>query len=84
MSSQSTNSHQANDSSSTKHDIWFDAFNFMPGQDGNIRWLSRPNQQFLHETSSRDAEKFRITFDVENFQSDQIKASDKYYIRMLN
>lgn len=55
------------------NDLWFDAFNFAPGQDEHIRWLSQPNQQFLKEILSKDAEKFRITFDVENFQADQIK-----------
>jgi hypothetical protein len=54
-------------------DILFDAFNFAPGQDHNIRWLSRPNQQLVHDKYSHDAQKFRITFDAENFQPDQIK-----------
>ncbi|CAF5135733.1 unnamed protein product [Rotaria sp. Silwood1] len=60
-------------SSNNKNDIWFNAFDFAPGQDENIRWLSRPNQQLVYEKHSHDTEKFRITFDVENFQPDQIK-----------
>jgi hypothetical protein len=66
-----------NSSSSNKTDIWFNAFNFAPGQDENIRWLSRPNQQLLQEKYSHDTEKFRITFDVENFQADQIKVNKR-------
>jgi len=66
-----------NSSSSNKNDIWFNAFNFAPGQDENIRWLSRPNQQLLQEKYSQDTEKFRITFDVENFQADQIKVNKR-------
>ncbi len=69
----------ATDSSNTsnKDDIWFNAFNFAPGQDANIRWLSRPNQQLVQERCSHDAEKFRITFDAENFQPEQIKVNKK-------
>lgn len=63
--------------SPNKTDIWFDAFNFAPGQDQNIRWLSRPNQQLVQEKYSHDAEKFRITFDAENFQPDQIKVNTR-------
>jgi HSP20 family molecular chaperone IbpA len=62
-----------NSSASNKNDIWFNAFDFAPGQDENIRWLSCPNQQLVQEKYSQDTEKFRITFDVENFQADQIK-----------
>ena len=62
------------------NDLWFDAFNFTPGQDEHIRWLSQPNQQFLKEILSKDAEKFRITFDVENFQADQIKVIRKSFL----
>lgn len=51
----------------------FDAFNIAPGQDTNIRWLSRPNQQLVQQKYSNGAEKFRITFDAENFQPEQIK-----------
>jgi hypothetical protein len=61
--------------SNTKNDVWFDAFNFAPGQDHNIRWLSRPNQQLVHDRYSHDGEKFRITFDAENFQPEQIKVN---------
>ena len=53
----------------------FDAFNIAPGQDANIRWLSRPNQQLVQQKYSNGAEKFRITFDAENFQPEQIKVS---------
>ncbi|CAF2511443.1 unnamed protein product [Rotaria sp. Silwood2] len=60
-------------SSNNKTEIWFNAFDYAPGQDENIRWLSRPNQQLVHERHIDDTEKFRITFDVENFQPDQIK-----------
>ena len=73
MSSQAVPINTNNGHNNNKPENWFDAFNFLPGQDENIRWLSRPNQQFFQETLSRDAEKFRITFDVENFQPDQIK-----------
>lgn len=59
-----------------KNDIWFNAFDFAPGQDDNIRWLSRPNQQLFQGKYSHDTEKFRITFDVENFQPDQIKVNE--------
>ncbi|CAF0722773.1 unnamed protein product [Adineta steineri] len=55
------------------NDTWFDPFNFAPGQDQNIRWLNRPNQQLLHAKYSHDFEKFHIKFDAENFQPDQIK-----------
>jgi hypothetical protein len=74
MSSQAVPIHRANDNSTTnKNDITFDAFNYAPGQDQNIRWLSRPNQQIVQEKYSHDTEKFRITFDAENFQPEQIK-----------
>ncbi|CAF4338829.1 unnamed protein product, partial [Didymodactylos carnosus] len=53
-------------------DFWFDPFSL--GQnDHNIRWLSRPNQQLVSEKYSQDPEKFRITFDVEGFNPDNIK-----------
>jgi HSP20 family molecular chaperone IbpA len=67
--------HRTNTDSSAnkKDDIWFNAFDFTSGQDSNVRWLSRPNQQLVQAKYSYDTEKFRITFDVENFQADQIK-----------
>lgn len=67
----------SNPDDSEKQAAWFDAFNFAPGQDANIRWLSRPGHQFLGQAFVREAEKFRITFDAENFQPDQIKVSAK-------
>ncbi|CAF0993297.1 unnamed protein product [Rotaria sp. Silwood1] len=77
MSSQSVPIHRTSNNSvtnsSNKNDISFDAFNYAPGQDQHIRWLSRPNQTLAQEKYSHDAEKFRITFDVENFQPEQIK-----------
>ncbi|CAF1181390.1 unnamed protein product [Rotaria sordida] len=76
MATQSVPIHRTNTNSSAsnnKTEVWFNAFDFAPGQDENIRWLSRPNQQLVEEKHSYDAEKFRITFDVENFQPDQIK-----------
>jgi hypothetical protein len=76
MSPQMVPIHRTNSSTTAnKNDIWFNAFDFAPGQDTNIRWLSRPNQQLVQERHSPDSEKFRITFDVENFKSDQIKVS---------
>jgi hypothetical protein len=81
MSSQIVPIHRANNNSTTnnnyKNDIWFDAFNFAPGQDQNIRWLNRPNHQLVQEKYSHDLEKFRITFDVENFQPEQIKVNNR-------
>ncbi|UJR37901.1 hypothetical protein I4U23_030590 [Adineta vaga] len=56
-----------------RNEIWFDAFNFAPGQDQTIRWLNRPNQQLVQEKYPYDIEKFRITFDAENFQPEHIK-----------
>ncbi|CAF1095981.1 unnamed protein product [Rotaria sordida] len=76
MATQTVPIHRTNTNSSAsnnKTEVWFNAFDFAPGQDENIRWLSRPNQQLVEEKHSYDAEKFRITFDVENFQPDQIK-----------
>lgn len=77
MSSQSVPIHRTNtdgtSSSKKKDDSWFNAFDFAPGQDATIRWLSRPNQQAIQGKYSRDTEKFRITFDVENFKPEQIK-----------
>ncbi|CAF1090075.1 unnamed protein product [Adineta ricciae] len=79
MSSQVLPIHRADKNSTNgngnnnKNEIWFDAFNFAPGQDHNIRWLNRPNQQLVQERYPYDIEKFRITFDVENFQPEQIK-----------
>jgi hypothetical protein len=70
-------------SNSNKTDVGFDAFNFTAGQDKNIRWLSRPNQQIVQQKYSNDIEKFRITFDAENFQPEQIKVNDKIDIRIL-
>jgi len=61
--------------SNNKNDIGFNAFNFTPGQDKDIRWLSRPNPQLVQEKYSHDGEKFRITFDAENFQPEQIKVN---------
>lgn len=79
MSSQIVPIHRTDTGSSTsnKNDIWFNAFDFAPGQDENIRWLSRPNQQLVQGKYSLDTEKFRITFDVENFQPDQIKVRQR-------
>lgn len=59
---------------SNKTDIGFDAFNYAPGQDHNIRWLSRPNQR-LTQKYGHDSEKFRINFDAEKFQPEQIKVN---------
>ncbi|CAF0863725.1 unnamed protein product [Rotaria sordida] len=76
MATQTVQIHRTNTNSSSsnkKTDVWFNAFDFEPGQDENIRWLSRPNLQLVHDRHSHDAEKFRITFDVENFKPDQIK-----------
>ncbi|CAF1331712.1 unnamed protein product [Rotaria sordida] len=76
MATQTVPIHRTNTNSSSsnkKTEVWFNAFDFAPGQDENIRWLNRPNQQLVHDRHSHDAEKFRITFDVENFQADQIK-----------
>jgi HSP20 family molecular chaperone IbpA len=73
MSSQVVPINRTNSNSSNKNDIWFNAFDFAPGQDEHIRWLSRPNQQSVQNKYSHDTEKFRITFDVENFQPEQIK-----------
>ncbi|CAF0724881.1 unnamed protein product [Rotaria sordida] len=77
MSSQSVSIHRTNNSletnSNNKNDISFDAFNYTPGQDQHIRWLSRPSVSSIRNKYSHDTEKFRITFDVENFQPDQIK-----------
>lgn len=79
MSSEVVPIQRTNPSSSTdkKNDTWFNAFNIAPGQDENIRWLSRPNQQLVQQKYSHDAEKFRITFDAENFQPEQIKVEKK-------
>ncbi|CAF2972202.1 unnamed protein product [Rotaria sp. Silwood2] len=77
MSSQSVPIHRPRNnsltSSSNKNDTSFDAFNYAPGQDQHIRWLSRPSLTLTQEKYFHDAEKFRITFDVENFQPEQIK-----------
>lgn len=78
MSSQLVPIHRTNASgpaTTDKKDIWFNAFDFQPGQDENIRWLSRPNLDIVRDKHTSDSEKFRVTFDVENFQSDQIKVS---------
>lgn len=56
----------------------FDAFNFTSGQDKNVRWLNKPNQQIIREKYGPGSQKFRITFDAENFQPEQIKV--KQYI----
>jgi hypothetical protein len=71
--------HRTNTDSSTsnKDYKWFNAFNFASGEDEQIRWLSRPNQQLVQQKYSHDIEKFRITFDVENFQADQIKVNKR-------
>ena len=68
------NSTSGNDNNN-KNEIWFDAFNFTSDQDHNIRWLNRPNPQLVQERYPYDMEKFRITFDVENFQPEQIKVN---------
>jgi hypothetical protein len=60
-----------------KTGIRFNAFNFIPEQDKDIRWLSRPNQQLVQQKYSQNAEKFRIQFDAENFQPEQIKVNLK-------
>ncbi len=77
MSSQIIQIHRTNQDSNTskKDDTWFNAFNFSHGEDSNIRWLSRPNQQLIQGKYSYDTEKFRITFDVENFKPEQIKVN---------
>lgn len=79
MTSQIVPIQRTNTSTSTasKNDIWFNAFDFNVGQDSHIRWLSRPNQQLVNARHSHDVEKFRITFDVENFQPEQIKVSQR-------
>ncbi|CAM4751669.1 unnamed protein product [Rotaria magnacalcarata] len=56
-----------------KNGVWFNASDFTHDQDAHIRWLSRPNQLSVHKKYPSDVEKFRIAFDVENFQSRQIK-----------
>lgn len=56
-----------------KNDKLFDPFNYAVGQDHNIRWLSRPNQQLAREKYRNAMERFNISFDVENFQPEQIK-----------
>lgn len=68
-----TNNGSIINTNGTKNDYSFDPFNYTSGQDQNIRWLSRPNQQLVREKYAQNAEKFRITFDAENFQPDQIK-----------
>ncbi|UJR08338.1 hypothetical protein I4U23_012609 [Adineta vaga] len=76
MSSQIVPIHRSNQpgsSTDNKNDIWFNAFNHAPGDDASIRWLSRPNQQLFKDKYGHDTEKFRITFDVENFKPEQIK-----------
>ena len=76
MSSQSVPIHRTNADGTgpkKKDDSWFNAFDYAPGQDASIRWLSRPNQQVIQGKYNRDTEKFRITFDVENFKPEQIK-----------
>ena len=78
MSSQSVPIHRTNtdaNSSKKKDDTWFNPFDFSAGQDANIRWLSRPGQQATQGKYSRDTEKFRITFDAENFKPEQIKVN---------
>jgi hypothetical protein len=71
--------HRTNTNSSISNNDykWFNAFDFSSGQDEQIRWLSRPNQQSVQQKYSQDTEKFRITFDVENFQADQIKVNKR-------
>lgn len=66
-----------------KSDISFNPFDYAPGQDGHIRWLSRPNQQLIRNKYAHDIEKFRITFDVENFQPEQIKVNDIVMILVI-
>jgi hypothetical protein len=74
MSSQIVPIHRTDASNTTnKADTWFNAYDHAPGQDANIRWLSRPNQQLVQDKYTYDSEKFRITFDVENFKPEQIK-----------
>ena len=82
MSSQNVPIHRTNTdaaSSKKKDDSWFNAFDYAPGQDANIRWLSRPNQQAVQGKYSRDTEKFRISFDVENFKAEQIKVHEIFF-----
>ncbi|CAF3067313.1 unnamed protein product [Rotaria socialis] len=77
MLSQEVPIHRTNNNSvvtiSNKTDTLFDAFNYAPGQDRNIRWLSRPNQKIVQEKCLNHTEKFRISFDAENFQPEQIR-----------
>lgn len=61
----------------------FDAFNFAHGQDHNIRWLSRPNRQLIQQRNYHDTNRFRISFDAENFQPEQIKVIIARYIFVL-
>lgn len=68
---------QRTNANTNSKDSWFNAFDIAPGQDANIRWLSRPNQQLVQQKYSNDTEKFRITFDAENFQPEQIKVEEK-------
>lgn len=80
MSSQILRNHQANNSfapngNNQKNGFAFNAFNFAPGEDQSIRWLSRPNQYAIHGKYPHNVEKFRITFDAENFQPEQIKVN---------
>ena len=83
MSAQAIPIRRAASSTTDKKDIWFNAFDFAPGQDEHIRWLSRPNLGLINEKHAQDAEKFRITFDVENFQPDQIKVSSPSPIALI-
>ncbi|CAF2099944.1 unnamed protein product [Rotaria magnacalcarata] len=78
MSSQAVPIHRTSNNNSVtttsnKTDTLFDAFNYAPGQDQNIRWLSRPNQKIVQEKYPSHTEKFRISFDAENFQPEQIR-----------
>lgn len=63
-------------SGSSNNQYQFNAFNFTSGQDQSIRWLSRPNQQIIRDRYDSNSQKFRITFDAENFQPEQIKVNE--------
>lgn len=79
MSTQVLSIHRANNQftppNNDKNGFTFNAFHFGPGEDRFIRWLSRPNQQAVQRKYPANVEKFRITFDAENFQPEQIKVN---------
>lgn len=80
MASQVLLNHRANNSlpsngNNQKNGFVFNAFHFAPGEDRFIRWLSRPNQNAIQGKYPHNVEKFRVTFDAENFQPEQIKVN---------